>query len=186
MQMFITNSYYICRHIKALKISDSHGQSVIWSFSIKVLSTLTNDYPQVNRILDIVSPELTQKVYSKLVSVDFSWTVPGKIQLANNSILLMRIAQLHMLHLSSSCHVQLSYLPVQSYLGKGPATKSDEFLEKCQRARGEEVIFNQTFMLQILGTFTQGFLSMKSIKRRVFQGSGHAFSTIVLILTDIN
>ena len=35
-------------------------------------------------------------------------------------------------------------------LGKGPATKSDEFLEKFQK--GEGGIFSQKFMLQILGT----------------------------------
>ena len=54
------------------------------------------------------------------------------------------------------------------HIGKDPATKSDEILEKCQR--GGRSFSIQKFMLQILGTFTQGFLSVKSIKRRVISG----------------
>ena len=72
-------------------------------------------------------------------------------------------------------------------LGKGSATKSDKFLEKCQRGGG--VIFNSKIYVADFGNFKQGFLSKKLIKRRVisgFRGSGYVFSTIVLILTDIN
>ena len=40
--------------------------------------------------------------------------------------------------------------PVASIFGfrKGPATKSDEFSEKCQRGRGGGVIFNPKIYLQ--------------------------------------
>ena len=40
-------------------------------------------------------------------------------------------------------------------LGKGPATKFDEFSEKCHRGGGSFSI--QKFMLQILGTFNRAF-----------------------------
>ena len=40
-------------------------------------------------------------------------------------------------------------------VGKGPATKSDEFLEKCPRGGGSFSI--QKFMLQILGTLNRAF-----------------------------
>ena len=40
-------------------------------------------------------------------------------------------------------------------LGKGGATKSDEFSEKCQRGVGSFSI--QKFMLQILGTLNRAF-----------------------------
>ena len=39
---------------------------------------------------------------------------------------------------------------VSLYAGKGPATKSDDFLEKMPK--GGAVIFNPKFVLQILGT----------------------------------
>ena len=42
------------------------------------------------------------------------------------------------------------------HLGKDPATKSNEFLEKCQRGVGE--LFSiQRFILQILGTLNRAF-----------------------------
>ena len=40
-------------------------------------------------------------------------------------------------------------------LGKDPATKSDDFLEKCQRRGGSFSI--PKFMLQILGTLNRAF-----------------------------
>ena len=43
--------------------------------------------------------------------------------------------------------------------GKGPATKSDEFLEKFQRGGG--VIFNPKVYVADFENFKQGFLSMK-------------------------
>ena len=46
-------------------------------------------------------------------------------------------------------------------LGKGSATKSDEFLEKCQ---------NPKIYIAEFGDFKQGFLSIKLIKRRVISG----------------
>ena len=46
-------------------------------------------------------------------------------------------------------------------LGKGPATKSDEFLEKLQRG----VIFNPKIYVADFGNFKQGFLSMKLIQK---------------------
>ena len=52
------------------------------------------------------------------------------------------------------------------YLGKDPATKSDEFLEKCQKG----VIFNPNIYIADFGNFKQGFLSIKLIKRRVISG----------------
>ena len=50
-------------------------------------------------------------------------------------------------------------------LGKGPATKSDDFLEKFQRGRG--VLFNPKTFVADFGNFRQGFLSMKLIHIRV-------------------
>ena len=49
-------------------------------------------------------------------------------------------------------------------LGKGGATKSDEFLEKFQRGRGG-VIFNPKIYVADFGNFKQGFLSMKLIQK---------------------
>ena len=46
--------------------------------------------------------------------------------------------------------------------GKGPATKSDEFLEKFQR--GGAVIFNPKIYVADFGNFKQGFMSMKLIQ----------------------
>ena len=54
-----------------------------------------------------------------------------------------------------------------SQLGKDPATKSDDFLEKCQ---GEGVIFNPKIYVAVFGNFKQGPLSMKLIKIRVISG----------------
>ena len=54
-------------------------------------------------------------------------------------------------------------------LGKDPATKSDDFLEKCQ---GGGVIFNPKIYIADFGNFKQGFLSMILIQNsnfRVFQ-----------------
>ena len=46
-------------------------------------------------------------------------------------------------------------LPTGQGLGKVPATKSDEFLEKCQRGWGSFSI--QKLILQILGTLNRAF-----------------------------
>ena len=51
-------------------------------------------------------------------------------------------------------------------------------------SKGGGVIFNPKIYVADFGNFKQGFLSMKLIKRGV--SSGYVFSTIVLILTDIN
>ena len=63
-------------------------------------------------------------------------------------------------------------------LGKGGATKSDEFLEKCQKGGG--VIFNPKIYIADFGKFEQGFLIMKSIQNSNFRVQGMYFSTIVL------
>ena len=68
-------------------------------------------------------------------------------------------------------------------LGKGRATKSDGFSENWQ---GGGFIFNPKNHIADVGNFKQGFLSMKLLKRRVISGFRVFFSTIVLILTDIN
>ena len=47
-------------------------------------------------------------------------------------------------------------------LGKDPATKSDQFLEKFQ---GGEGIFNPKIYVADFGNFKQGFLSMKLIQK---------------------
>ena len=47
-------------------------------------------------------------------------------------------------------------------LGKGRATKSDEFSEKCRRG-GLGVIFNPKIYLADFGNFKQSFLIMKLI-----------------------
>ena len=52
----------------------------------------------------------------------------------------------------------MSFFP----LGKGPATKSDEFLEKCQMGGG--VIFNTKIYIADFGNFKQGFLVIKLIQ----------------------
>ena len=63
-----------------------------------------------------------------------------------------------------------------------PATKLDEFLEKCQIKK---------IILQILGTlvyftFTLVFEHEIDKKKNHFRVQGMFFSTIVMILTDIN
>ena len=62
--------------------------------------------------------------------------------------------------------------------GKDPATKLDEFLEKCQRGGG--VIFNPKIYVAHFGNFKQGFLIMKLIQNSNFRVQGMLFSTIVL------
>ena len=52
----------------------------------------------------------------------------------------------------------MSFFP----LGKGPATKSDGFLEKCQMGGG--VIFNTKIYIADFGNFKQGCLIMKLIQ----------------------
>ena len=52
-------------------------------------------------------------------------------------------------------------------LGKGPATKSDEFSEKCQRGWG--VIFNPKIYVADFWNFKQGFLIMKLIQNSNFR-----------------
>ena len=49
---------------------------------------------------------------------------------------------------------------------KGPATKSDEFLEKFQRGDGG-VIFNPTILVADFGNFKQDFLGIKLIKKSI-------------------
>ena len=49
------------------------------------------------------------------------------------------------------------------HLGKDPATKLNEFLEKCQRGGG--VHFQSKVYIADFGNFKQGFLSMKLIKK---------------------
>ena len=61
----------------------------------------------------------------------------------------------------------------------GPATKSDDFFETCQR--GEEVIFNRKIYIADFGNLKQGFLIMKLIQNSNFRVQGMLFSTIVLI-----
>ena len=63
--------------------------------------------------------------------------------------------------------------------GKGPATKSDEFSEKCQMGEGG-VIFNPKTYVVDFGNFKQGFLSMKLIQNSNFRALDMFFSTIVL------
>ena len=50
---------------------------------------------------------------------------------------------------------------MSSVKGKGPATKTDEFLEKCQRGGRGGVIFNQKIYVVDFGNFKQGFLIIK-------------------------
>ena len=50
---------------------------------------------------------------------------------------------------------KLFLFPLYGPLGKDPATKSDKFLEKCQRGGGSFSI--QKFILQILGTLNRAF-----------------------------
>ena len=59
-------------------------------------------------------------------------------------------------------------------LGKGQASKLDEFSEKCQRGESFSI---QKFMLQILGTLNRVFEHEIDKKKRVI--SGYAFLTIV-------
>jgi len=59
-------------------------------------------------------------------------------------------------------------------------------LEKCQRGReGGHFQFKNLYVADF-GNFKQGFLSMKLIKRRVISRLRVCFSTIELILTDID
>ena len=55
--------------------------------------------------------------------------------------------------------------------GKGGATKSDEFLEKCQRDGGG-VIFNRKIHIADFGNFKRGFLIMKLIQNSNFRVQG--------------
>ena len=52
-------------------------------------------------------------------------------------------------------------------VGKGPTTKSDEFLEKCQRGGG--VIFNPKIYVADFGNFKQGFLIVKLVQNSNFR-----------------
>ena len=53
---------------------------------------------------------------------------------------------------------------IRNFLGKGGATKSDEYSEMLQRGG---VIFNPKIYIADFWNFKQDFLSMKLIKRRV-------------------
>ena len=61
-------------------------------------------------------------------------------------------------------------------LGKGRATKSDEFSENWQ---GGGFIFNPKNHIADVGNFKQGFLSIKMIQKSNFRVQGMFFSTIV-------
>ena len=54
-------------------------------------------------------------------------------------------------------------------LGKGPATKSDEFLEKCQ---------NPKIYIADFGKFKQVFLSMKFIQKSNFRAQDMFFQQL--------
>ena len=56
-----------------------------------------------------------------------------------------------------------------SYLTKERPTKSDDFLEKCQRGEG---IFNPKIYIADFGKFKQVFLSMKLIQKSNFRVHG--------------
>ena len=70
-------------------------------------------------------------------------------------------------------------------LGKGPATKSDEFLEKFQRGeRGGH--FRSKNLCCRFWELQTGLFEHEIDKKRVISGFRVCFSTIVLIFTDIN
>ena len=69
----------------------------------------------------------------------------------------------------------------QFSLGKDPATKSDEFLEKSKGGRGG-VIFNPKIYVADFGNFKQGFLSMKLIQKSNFRVQDMFFNNCI----DIN
>ena len=60
---------------------------------------------------------------------------------------------------------------IRNFLGKGGATKSDEYSEMVQRGGG--VIFNPKIYIADFGNFKQGYFSMKLIQKGNFwvQGS---------------
>ena len=58
-------------------------------------------------------------------------------------------------------------------LGKGPATKSDEFLEKWKR--GGEVIFIPKIHIADFWNFKQGFLIMKLLQNSNLRVQGMLF-----------
>ena len=58
-------------------------------------------------------------------------------------------------------------------LGKGGATKLDEFSEKFQG--GEGVIFNPKIYVADFGNFKQGFLSMKFMQKSNIRVQGMFF-----------
>ena len=62
-------------------------------------------------------------------------------------------------------------------LGKDPATKSDEFLEKCQ-IRGVGVIFNPKNYIADFGNFKQGSLIMNLIQNSNFRIQGMFFQQL--------
>ena len=62
------------------------------------------------------------------------------------------------------------------HLGKRTATKSDEFVEKCQRGRG--VIFNPKIYIADFENFKQGFLIMKLIQNNNFRVQGMFFQQL--------
>ena len=62
-------------------------------------------------------------------------------------------------------HLAVRYSSILN-LGKGPATKLDDFLEKVPKGGG--VIFNPKIYIADFGDFQQGFLSMKLIQTSNF------------------
>ena len=67
-------------------------------------------------------------------------------------------------------------LKIQRY-GKGPATKSDECLEKCQRGGS---IFNPKTYVADFGNFKQGLLIMNLIQFSNFRIQGMFFQQLYL------
>ena len=67
-------------------------------------------------------------------------------------------------------NVIILLVTLQHCLGKGRATKSDEFSEKHQKGGG--VIFNPKIYIADFGDFKQGFLIMKLIQNINFRVQG--------------
>ena len=62
---------------------------------------------------------------------------------------------------------------VSLYAGKGPATKSDDFLEKMPK--GGAVIFNPKIYIADFENFKQGFFIMKLVHNSNFRVQGMLF-----------
>ena len=73
---------------------------------------------------------------------------------------------------------------LEYFSGKGPATKLDEFSEKCQKGGG--VIFKPKIYVADFGNFKQGFLSMKLIQKSNFRVQGMFFFQPLYCITPIS